>query len=79
MASSHLSEHDAARAAGLRASLDEAGMTSCQLWAEALNLGGFFTPGQVGEFLAGRRVLSDHEHAVLGQALFEALALIPTR
>lgn len=78
MAPGQPSEHDTARAAVLRASLGDSGMSSRQLWAETLNLGTFLTPAQVRECLAGRQVPSDHEYAVLTHALHEAVARVPT-
>lgn len=77
MASRHPSEHDTARAADLRASLGDSGLSTHQLWDRALHLGGDLTPDQVRECLAGRRALSDHEHDVLAHALHEAACCAP--
>lgn len=78
MAPGQPSEHDTTRAAVLRASLDDSGISSRQLWAETLNLGTFLTPAQVRECLAGRQVPSDHEYVVLTHVLHEAVARVPT-
>lgn len=82
MASSHmsgpLSEAETAQAARLRVCLDDSGMTTHQLWVEALYLGGMLTPEQVGDCVAGRRAVSGGEYAVLAHALFQVLNSIPT-
>ena len=47
-------------------------MTARQLWADAVALGGFWSPERVGEVVAGRSPATDHEYAVLELALDEA-------
>lgn len=49
----------------------DAGLSEPDLWLRYFGLGGMSTPVEVGSYLLGMSVPSDHDHDVLAQALNE--------
>jgi hypothetical protein len=47
------------------------GLSTSDLWIDYLALGGILAPRQLNDFLAGNRLISDHEHDILVHSLNE--------